>query len=76
MVPFSRDKLFISIYESLRHRPDAVADATALAETVIGQILSRPHESIVERNEIVECVRRALGRFDKAAATMYAAYHP
>jgi transcriptional regulator NrdR family protein len=74
--PFDRDKLFISIYESCRHRPTATADATALTETIISQILVRPRDSVVEYKEVADTTRRALQRFDKAAATIYAAYHP
>lgn len=74
--PFNRDQLFISVYESCRHRPTATADATGLTETAVSQILSRPRTSVVEHKDIVEIVHRALQRFDKVAATVYAAYHP
>jgi len=33
---FLREKLFISIYESCKHRPNALEDAEALTGTVIG----------------------------------------
>src|SRR5688572_11192466 len=61
--PFDRDQLFISVYESCRHRPSARADATGLTETAVSQILSRPHTSVVERRDIIEIVHRALQRF-------------
>jgi len=74
--PFDRDKLFISIYLSCRHRSKATHDATALLDTIISQVLTRPCDSIIERRLIVETAHKILRRFDKVAATIYAAYHP
>ena len=74
--PFTRDKLFIAIYESCRHRTTATSDAAGLTETVISQILARPHEGMLQRKDIVQFTHQALERFDKAAATIYLAYHP
>ena len=74
--PFDRDRLFISVYESCRHRKSAIDDATALTSIILDQILPLHAESIIERRTIAEVTHRALQRFDKAAATIYAAYHP
>lgn len=74
--PFNRDKLFIALYESCRHRDRAYQDATALTEVVISKVLGRPAGSVIERSRIVETAHKALGRFDRAAATIYLAYHP
>ena len=76
LIPFNRDKLFIALYESCRHRPKAYQDATALTETVISHILDRPAGSVVDRGRIIETAHKALKRFDSAAATIYLAYHP
>lgn len=76
LVPLSRDKLFLSIFESCKHRPKAVDDATALSQTVISQLLPHAQKGTVERDVIVAVTTAVLERFDKAAATMYAAYHP
>src|SRR5690348_1875861 len=36
--PFLRDKLFLSIYKSCQHRPDAIQDASALTDTVVSRL--------------------------------------
>lgn len=74
--PFSRDKLLLSIYDSLRHRKTAVEDATALAGTVLTKLYPLIQNATLERRQIVKITREVLGRFDKAAATHYEAFHP
>lgn len=74
--PFSRDKLLLSIYESLRHRKTAVADATALTGTILGQVYSMIDNAAIERDSVVEITGAVLERFDTAAATSYRAFHP
>ena len=74
--PFDRDRLFISIYESLRHRPTAASDARGLADTVTAHIISRADSGCVPVRSIVKAVMNTLGRFDQAAATHYTAFHP
>ncbi len=75
--PFNRDKLFLSIYQSLGHRPDALSSATALTETVIGRLLTKKQakEGVVHLLDLVVFTYEALKRFDKAAAASYKAYH-
>jgi transcriptional repressor NrdR len=73
--PFSRDKLFISIYESLKHRSTALRDAAALTDTVIGKLLQTNVDGTILRADIVDLTSAILKRFDKAAAVHYAAYH-
>lgn len=72
--PFYRDKLFISIYESLKHRKAALTDATALTDTVLLH-LQPVINGTVDRDRIVSTVLGVLQRFDKVAATHYGAYH-
>lgn len=74
--PFSRDKLFISIHESCKHRKDATEAAAALTDTIINQILPTIHQGVITRGDIILIAKRVLARFDKAAATHYNAYHP
>lgn len=74
--PFSRDLLFVSVFESCKHRPDALGDASALTQTIIGQLLPHVQEGILEREIIVTIALAVLERFDKAAATIYGAFHP
>ena len=74
--PFSRDLLFVSIFESCKHRKTALADASALTLTIIGELVKIVEDGILERDTIVAVGTAVLERFDAAAATMYAAYHP
>jgi transcriptional repressor NrdR len=75
--PFQRDILFISVYESLRHRKTAVADAEALTATILRNLPSTfTPDQAVDRSKLVELVKNTLQRFDQAAAVQYGAFHP
>lgn len=74
--PFSRDRLFTSVYDSLKHRPDALGDATALTLTIIGQLLPHVNKGRLDRDIITTVTNAVLERFDGAASTVYSAYHP
>lgn len=74
--PFSRDRLFTSVYDSLRHREDALGDATALTLTIIGQLLPHVNDGRLERDVIATVTNAVLERFDMTASTIYSAYHP
>jgi len=78
MAPFSRDKLFISIYKSCGHRHTAINDASALVETIIQQLLIKKdrNRALVTKSDIIKTVQDVLSRFDKVAAVAYGAYHP
>ena len=74
--PFSRDKLFLSLYNSCRHRPTALSDASALTDTVVKRLLDVVDQNGgLEDSAIARTVQVALNRFDKAASSHYAAYH-
>jgi len=74
--PFQREKLLLSVYESLRHRKDAVEAASALTQTIIGQLLIQISNASLDRNIITEITAVALDRFDHAAGVQYTAFHP
>jgi transcriptional repressor NrdR len=75
--PFQRDILFISVYDSLRHRKTAVSDAEALTATILRELpRTFTAERAVDRAELIRLVVSTLQRFDKAAAVQYAAFHP
>jgi len=76
LVPFSRDLLFVSVYESLKHRIKALEDATAITQTIIGEVVHHAPAGKLERDVLVAVAQAVLERFDKTAGTMYAAYHP
>lgn len=75
-VPFSRDKLFLSIVRACGHRDDQVQDAGALTETVIVGTAATANESLVQREALAKKIYEVLLNFDDAAATHYRAYHP
>ncbi len=74
--PFSRDNLFISVYDSLKHRKTALQDASSLTDTVISQCLPRVMNGALNRNDLVMAASTVLEHFDKVAATHYRAFHP
>jgi len=73
---FSRDKLFISVYDSLRHRKSALSDAEALTVTIITKLRDILQDGILTKAQLVAISHETLERFDKTAATVYRAYHP
>ena len=79
LAPFNRDKLLISIYKSLGHRPDPTKDATALTTTIIGKILRKRQSGkngTIQLKDITTTTYEVLRHFDIQAANSYRAYHP
>ena len=77
LMAFNRDQLFMSIYDSVRHRPTALKDATSLTETVIGRLIAKQDRpGVITRDQIVTTAHELLKRYDKSAATAYLAFHP
>ena len=77
LTPFSRDTLYISIYESCKHRERATTDAQDLTKTIITKLVSgRSHtNSAIDLSDIIEISLRTLMAFDTAAGSYYQAYH-
>jgi len=75
-VPFKQNKLLISLYKSLEHRSAALEDATALCETVLGNLLRASNRGVLEPEQIRAIALEALQHFDNPAAVHYAAFHP
>ncbi len=75
-LPFQRELLFVSIYESLRHRPQAAKEAKALTDTILAQLLPLATSATLTRQNIVATTAKTLKNFDKAAHTHYLAFHP
>lgn len=74
--PFSRDKLFLSVHDSLKHRKTAINDATGLTDTIIGKLYPLIASGSLDDREIVLVTVETLDAFEPAAATYYRAYHP
>lgn len=76
LVPFLRDKLLVSIYNSCQHRPQALQDAIGLSNTVLTALLPEARSSALPASVIANHILTTLRRFDTAAATHYQAFHP
>jgi transcriptional repressor NrdR len=74
VVPFIRERFYLSIYDSCRHRESAVTDARHLTNTIINKLVSRHKGATIYSSDLKEMTRRTLSNFDKAAATHYRAY--
>lgn len=74
--PFSREKLLLSVYDSLRHRKTALSDATALTATIQQKLQPFVQNASLPHSAITGVVTKVLDRFDKSAAVHYRAYHP
>jgi transcriptional repressor NrdR len=74
--PFSRDQLFLSLYEACRHRKTARNDATALTDTVLNRLWPRLESASLTREQVISVTSEVLKRFDRAAQVQYLAFHP
>lgn len=72
---FSRDKLFLSIYESCKHRKDAVNDSSAITLNVIGKLSGFSATGEILRIELIDTVLKVLNNFDTTAANVYSGLH-
>ena len=73
--PFCRDKLFLSVYKALKHRPSAIDDASGLTATILQQIKRQHQDGIMQSGHIKAACLKTLKRFDKDAALQYRVYH-
>ena len=67
---FSRDKLYLSVYEALKHRDDAIASSTMLVETIIATI-QKHNRLLLSREELINTIATVVKRFDKTAYVRY-----
>lgn len=74
--PFSRDKLFLSIHSSLKHRKTALADASGLTDTILSHLYPKIASGSLHVAEITQTTLKTLTLFDSVAGTHYQAYHP
>lgn len=72
---FDDQILFISIYESLKHRNSAFFEAKEITATVIGKIISIVNSPKLSTSDIKRIAYSTLKTFDNDSATIYAAYH-
>ena len=75
LVPFERDRLLLSLYKSLGHRPEALRDAGGICATIIAKLAPLATDGVLASTRITEVSLVALSRFDKLAAQHYQAFH-
>ena len=73
--PFSRDKLLLSVYDSLRHRKAAATDASVLTAAILSRLYAQIQDASLSRDLVTQTAAAVLGHFDPAAATHYRAFH-
>lgn len=73
--PFSRDKLFLSVHSSLKHRKTAIQDAGSLCDTIIYKLATNVTNGSLKNTDIIKITEVALNRFDKLASAHYQAHH-
>lgn len=73
--PFQRDRLYISVYNSVSHRKTAQSDATQLTGTIIVALLKLQVNGVLDSRQIIDVTSATLKRFDRAAAVHYLAHH-
>jgi len=73
--PFLRDKLWLSLYKAVEHRPAAVKEAGALCDTIIKKLSPLAEEGRLGAVSIAQVAQVALNRFDQAASVYYQARH-
>lgn len=73
--PFDRDRLFLSLYETCKHRSEAISDASALTDTVIKKLRPAVKNGALRTTTIIHTTQVALNRFDKAASLLYSAIY-
>lgn len=71
---FSRDKLLLSVYSSLKHRKTAISDAEALIDTIISKLSHSCPDGQITKEDIVKTTLDRLKQFDKTAYVYYMAY--
>lgn len=72
---FERDKLFISVYEALKHRKTAQIDATALTDSILAKVVLLSQQGSIKQSELYDITDATLSLFDRVAETYYSAYH-
>jgi transcriptional regulator NrdR family protein len=73
--PFERDILYISLYNSCKHRINAIPDASGLTQSIIAKLGSQVENGIITSQNIIQVAQVALSRFDKASSVHYQAFH-
>jgi transcriptional regulator NrdR family protein len=72
---FERDKLFISIYRSIDHLPDAIGLARELTDTVLGKLFrKKPMSPIIDTSAISLITAETLKAYNAASSVRYLSF--
>ena len=72
--PFLRDKLFLSIYQSVSHLEKSATLAQQLTSTVLRHILKEISGPIISTDKIAIITAQVLKRYNAAAAVRYLSF--
>lgn len=75
LIPFSKDKLYQSIFKCCQHRPHAIIETKELTNTVIGKLFKHSKHGLLTNQTIIEVTQVVLNRYDKTANMQYIAFH-
>ena len=64
--PLIRDELFVMILDSLSHRKTSLTDASALTDTILGQVYAAKR-LIIPSGDFFTLAARIIQRFDRTA---------
>jgi transcriptional regulator NrdR family protein len=64
LIPFSQNKLLISLYKSLEHRQTALSDAEGLLDTIISNLQPKTVQGVLQITEIIQITQETLNNFD------------
>lgn len=70
--PFVREILYISVYDAINFRKNAVIEARDLADTIITNLL-RSKRALISSGDIKKATLEVLKNFDRLAADLYQA---
>ncbi|HEY4963328.1 MAG TPA: hypothetical protein VIH90_01380 [Candidatus Saccharimonadales bacterium] len=73
--PFLRDKLYISIYDSCKHRKSAISDAAGLTDTAMNKLRGKVKNGSINISDIRQITYNTVSKLDNASGVYYRAYH-
>ena len=73
--PFLRDRLYLSVYDCLKHRKSAAEEAGSLTDTIISKLASKTSASQIDKELLTDIALNCLKHFDSVAAVHYNAYY-
>ena len=73
--PFNFNKLYISIYESLKHREKAIIEAEHLTNTIINSLSKIAMDGYINIDSLQNEAFNVLDKFDNIGALHYKAYY-